>query len=251
MFTVRQLSKLAGITPRTLHYYDKIDLLKPTQVGENGYRYYAGETLLRLQQILLYRALDMPLEKIKEILSEADFDAIQALESHKKELQQRIEHMQHLITTVDDTILYMKGKKSMTEKQLFDVFNEEKQAEYEQEALWMYDPATVKASYKKWRSYSTAEKQRIGEEGNAVYHDLLLSMPKGASSPEAQACVERWRKHMDYFWSPNDKQLLGLAELYNTDPRFKANFDKIGSNLAAFMREAVKVYVKGKKKKSE
>ena len=107
----------------------------------------------------------------------------------------------------------------MTEKQLFDVFNEEQQAEYEQEALQMYDPATVKASYKKWRSYSTAEKQRIGEEGNAVYHDLLLAMPKGASSPEAQACVERWRKHMDYFWSPNDEQLLGLTELYNTDPR--------------------------------
>ena len=68
-------------------------------------------------------------------------------------------------------------------------------------------------------------------------------MPKGASSPEAQACVERWRRHIEYFWTPNDEQLLGLVDGYNDDPRFKANFDKIHPNLAKFMREAVRVYV--------
>jgi DNA-binding transcriptional MerR regulator len=247
MYTVKQLSRLAGITPRTLHYYDEIGLFEPTRVGENGYRYYAGDALLRLQQILLYRALDMPLDKIKEILSKPNFDTTRALESHKQELHHRIERMQRLVTTVDDTILYLKGRKQMTEKQLFDVFNEEQQAEYEKEALQMYDPETVKASYKKWRSYSKAEKQRIGEEGEAVYRDLLKAMPKGAASPEAQACMERWRQHMQYFWSPSDEQLLGLADLYNSDPRFKANFDKIDPNLATFMREAVKNYVRNRK----
>ena len=69
MFTVRQLSKMAGITPRTLHYYDEIELLKPSQVGENGYRYYGEESLLQLQQILLYRELDMPLEHINSTRS--------------------------------------------------------------------------------------------------------------------------------------------------------------------------------------
>jgi DNA-binding transcriptional MerR regulator len=67
MFTVKQLSKMAGITPRTLHYYDEIGLLKPSRVGDNGYRYYGEESLLRIQQILLYRELDMPLENIKKI----------------------------------------------------------------------------------------------------------------------------------------------------------------------------------------
>ena len=72
-------------------------------------------------------------------------------------------------------------------------------------------------------------------------------MPKGADSAEAQAIVERWRKHLDYFWTPNLDQLLGLAEMYNSDPRFKANFDKFDPALAAFMQQAVTAYVKNKK----
>ena len=82
MFTVRQLSRLAGITPRTLHYYDQIGLLKPSQVGDNGYRYYGEESLLRLQQILLYRELDLPLDRIKKLMGRRDFDVLDALEKH-------------------------------------------------------------------------------------------------------------------------------------------------------------------------
>ena len=248
MFTVKQLSKLAGITPRTLHYYDEIGLLKPSRVGDNGYRHYGDEALLRLQQILLYRELDMPLEDIKKIMGRRNFDVLTALESHREQLTKRIGQMERLIATVDDTILYMKGKKEMSEKQLFEPFSEEQQAEYQKEAEQMYDPEVVKASNRKWKSYTTADKQRIGEEGNAVYRDLLAAMPKGASSPEVQACVERWRKHMDYFWTPSPEQLVGLAHLYNDDPRFKANYDKVDPRLAEFMLEAVTIYVDRLKK---
>ena len=248
MFTVKQLSKMAGITRRTLQYYDEIGLLKPSEVGDNGYRYYGEESLLRLQQILLYRELGMPLENIKKIIGRRDFDALSALESHREELLKRIAQLELLITTVDDTILHLKGQKEMSKKQFFEGFSDEQQAEYEKEAMRMYDPAVVKASNQKWRSYSSDEKQRIGDEGNAVYESILLAMPKGASSPEAQAGVERWRHHMEYFWTPNDDQLLGLVDLYNVDPRFKANFDEIDPNLAEFMRQAVKVYVKSRKK---
>jgi hypothetical protein len=106
----------------------------------------------------------------------------------------------------------------------------------------------VKESIRKWKSYSTAEKQRIGEEGNAIYADLVAAISKGADSPEAQSGIARWRKHMEYFWIPNDQQLVGLAEGYSADPRFKANFDKIDLRLAGFMLDSVKVYV-GKRKK--
>lgn len=250
MFTVKQLSKMAGITPRTLHYYDEIGLLAPSRVGENGYRYYGDEALLRLQQILFYRELDMPLEDIRALMRRRDFDVMKALEGHREALRQRIAHLQRLVDTVDHTILHLKGKKKMSQRQFFEAFSDEQQAEYEKEAMQMYDPATVKASAKKWKSYTAAEKQRIGEEGQAVYDALLDAMPHGAASAEAQAGVERWRRHMEYFWIPNDEQLLGLAEGYNTDPRFKANFDKIDPGLAAFMREAVKVYVRGRQKKT-
>ncbi len=248
MFTVKQISKIAGITPRTLHYYDEIGLLKPSQVGNNGYRYYGEEALLRLQQIMLYRELDMPLENIKEIMGRRDFDVLHALERHRGELHRRIARMEQLINTVDHTINHLKGKTEMSQKQYFEGFSEEQQAEYEKEVMQKYDPATVKASIKKWKSYTPAEKQRIGEEGNALYEEILRSMPNGAASPEAQAGVERWRRHLEFFWTPNDDQLLGLADLYNDDPRFKANFDKIDPGLAEFLREAVRIYVQKRKK---
>jgi MerR family transcriptional regulator, thiopeptide resistance regulator len=248
MFTVKQLSKLAGITPRALHYYDEIGLLKPSQLGDNGYRYYGEESLIRLQQILFYRELDMPLEAIKTIMGRPDFDVTSALESHKAELRKRIAKLELLLDTVDDTLLHLRGKKEMTKKQLFAGFSDEQQEAYEKEAMQMYEPETVKASNKRWKEYSPAEKQRIGEEGNALYEDLLKAMPKGAASPEVQACIQRWHHHLEYFWIPNDEQLLGLADLYNDDPRFKANYDKVDPRLAEFMRAAVKVYVKGRQK---
>lgn len=243
MFTVKQLSKLAGITPRTLHYYDQIGLLKPTVLGENGYRYYGDESLLRLQQILIYRELDLPLEAIKKILDRRDFDVLSALEGHREQLQERIRRLERVILTVNETITFLRGETTMNQKQLFEPFNEEQQAEYEKEAMQMYDPAIVKASNKKWKNYTPAEKQRIANEGNAVYLGFVKAMPKGPASPEAQACVESWRRHMDYFWTPNEDQLLGLAQGYNSDPRFKANFDKIHPDLAAFVLEAVKIYL--------
>lgn len=248
MLTVKQLSRTAGVTPRTLRYYDEIGLLKPSRLGDNGYRQYGDEALLRLQQILLYRELGIPLDEIKMIMASPDFDVLKALESHGSELRRRIARLERLVTTVDDTILHLKGKKEMSRKQLFESFSEEQQAEYEKEAMQMYDPATVKASVKKWKSYTVAEKQRIGEEGNAVYESMLAAMPMGPASPEAQSAVERWRRHIEYFWTPDDRQLLGLVDGYNSDPRFKANFDKIHPNLAGFIRQAVRVHVEGRKR---
>jgi DNA-binding transcriptional MerR regulator len=248
MYTVRKLSKLAGVTPRTLHFYDEIGLLKPSRVGDNGYRYYGEASLLRLQQILLYRELEMPLTEIRVILDEKDFDGLQSLRRHRTSLENRIHRTEMLINSVDETILFLEGKKKMNEIKMFEPFNEEQQAEYEKEVAEKYDPAIVQASQRKWKSYTKEEKQSIGEEGNAVYRDFVLSIPRGPASLEAQDCVRRWRAHMAYFWEPNDEQCLGLADLYNDDPRFKANFNKIDPRLAAFVREAVKVYVMNKKK---
>jgi MerR family transcriptional regulator, thiopeptide resistance regulator len=244
MFTVKQLSKIADITPRTVHYYDEIGLLKPSQVGDNGYRYYGEQEVLRLQQILLFRKMDVPLDEIKALLDSPSFDVNRILLEHKQALTQKIAQLNQIVQTVDETMRYLKGEKSMTKKQLFNGLSEEQQAEYSKEAEQKYDPEIVKASNKKWKQYSEAEKQRIGDEGNQIYADLLAAMPEGEASPKVQAIIERWRRHLSYFWTPNPEQLLGLADLYNEDPRFKANYDKIHPDLAEFMRKAVKVYVK-------
>ena len=136
----------------------------------------------------------------------------------------------------------------MSEKSLFEGFNEEEQEKYALEAEELYGADSVRASMKKWKAYSADEKKRIMEEGSKNYTDMIAAMPKGPDSPEAQAIVERWRKHMDYFWTPNLDQLLALANGYNDDPRFKANFDKMHPQLAEFFQQAVRVYVENKKK---
>jgi DNA-binding transcriptional MerR regulator len=248
VYTVKQLSNLAGVSVRTLHYYDEIGLLKPSSLGGNGYRHYEEEALLKLQQILFYRELELSLDEIKAVTGRPDFDVETALRSHREALQGKVERLKHLIQTVDNTIDQLKGNESMNAKGLFEGFSEEEQEKYAQEAEQMYDPETVRASNRKWKSYSPAQKEHILTEGKAIYADLAAAMSKGAGSREVQVVIAHWHEHMQNFWSPNDEQLLGLADLYNDDPRFKANYDKIDPKLAGFMREAVKVYVKRRTK---
>lgn len=169
MYTVKQLSSLAGITIRTLHHYDQIGLLKPTAVGENGYRYYGDEALYRLQQILFYRYLDMPLDEIKRILGRRDFDVLSALTEHRSSLEAEMRRVRCLISTIDETINHLKGNVKMTPKKLFEGFSEAEQEKYAEEAAQQWDPEIVRASNRRWQSYSADEKRRILGQGNALY----------------------------------------------------------------------------------
>jgi DNA-binding transcriptional MerR regulator len=250
MFTVKQLASLAGVTPRTLHHYDQIGLLKPAQVGENGYRYYGEESLLSLQQILFYRELGLPLATIKKIMGRRDFDLLTARESHKSELAKRIQRLEQLVGTVNNTISYLKGQKEMSKPQFFAGLTPAEEEQYAREAEQKYDPAVVRESNRQWKAYGKEKQQAILAEGRQIYAEMVAVMPKGADSPEVQALVERWRQHMNYFWTPNLEQLVGLAEMYNSDERFKANYDAFHPQLAEFMLAAVKVYVAGKQSAS-
>ena len=159
MFTVKQLSQLAGVTPRTLHHYDAIGLLKPSRIGDNGYRYYGEDALLRLQQILFYRELDIPLDDIKKIIGRRDFDVLGALQSHKDALNKQVARLNRLINTVDNTINHLKGNNIMSEKAYFEGFNEEEQEKYALEAEELYGAEGVRASMKKWKGYSAEQKR--------------------------------------------------------------------------------------------
>ena len=242
-YTVKQLSRLAGVSVRTLHYYDEILILKPSRKGINGYRYYHEEALLILQQILFYRELGLSLDEIRRILENPEFDIKSALTSHKEALKDRMIRLKGLIQTVDDTLMHLKENKIMANKQLFSAFSEEEQEKYTKEAEKMYDPEVVRASNRLWKSYSADKKAQILEEGSVIYSDLIANMHLGADSAKVQDCIERWRKHMDYFWTPSLSQLISLAENYNNHPEFRKNFDKIHPDLAGFMLEAVKIYV--------
>ncbi len=244
MYTVKHLSRIAGVTVRTLHHYDQIGLLRPTQVGGNGYRYYADEALYRLQQVLFYRELGLPLKEIKHIMGRRDFDVLSSLKAHRSALQAQAGRLDRLISTIDKTIDHLKAKVTMNPQRLFDGFSEEEQEKYAEEAARTWDAETVRASNRKWKSYSAAEQKRILAEGKALYDDLAAHVSNAPDSKEVQAIVARWHIHLQHFWSPNDAQLLGLADLYNEDSRFLANYELLAPGLAEFIREAIKVYVK-------
>jgi hypothetical protein len=135
----------------------------------------------------------------------------------------------------------------MSPKGLFEGFSEEEQERYAEEAEQLYDPETVRESNRKWKSYSAEKKQAILDEGKQIYLDMIAAMTKGADSSEVQAIVDRWRKHMDYFWTPDLDQLLSLATMYGQSPDFRANFDQMHPDLADFMLDAVTIYIEKRK----
>ncbi len=244
LYTVKQLCDLAGVTPRTLHYYDQIDLLKPSDVGENGYRYYDDAALLRLQQILFYRELDLGLLQIKDALDAPEFDLVESLQSHREALQAKVDRLQSLVQTVDNTIVHLIGAADMSKQALFAGFSEEKQKQYEAEIADNpnYDQDKVKESQRNWGSYSAAKKDQIMREGKDIYADLLGVMDKGAGSPEVQAIMARWHQHLRYFYEPTPEILRGLGQMYNQHPDFIANFQALHPDLPAFLEQAVGLY---------
>ncbi len=242
-YSVGQAAAVAGVSVRTLHYYDEIGLLKPSFVGDNGYRRYNDEALLRLQQILFFREMELGLLQIKEILDAPGFDLVSALQSHRQALQSKIKRLQTLIDTVDTTIKHVEGEVNMSKKKIFQGFSEEKQKEYEERAMKEYGEENVKRSVQLWKSYSEEKKKAIMDEGSANYLDIVNNMDKGPESPEVQAILVRWHQHMRYFYEPTLEILRGLGNTYNDHPEFNATFTAIHPDLPPFLQKAITYYI--------
>ncbi len=242
VYTVKQLADLAGVSIRTLHYYDAIGLLKPSYVGENSYRYYEDALALRLQQILLFRELGFSLDDIRAILDRPGFDLLAALRVHRLALEEKIVRLQDLIRTVDHTIQYVSGEKNMSQNQLFKGFSEEEEKRYAQEAREQWGAETVDASYRLWASYSKQKKAEILAEGGAIYTDLAALVGQPADSPAVQAAIARWHQHLRYFYEPTVEVLRGLGQHYVEQPDFNRNISQFHPDLPAFMRAAIEVY---------
>ncbi len=134
----------------------------------------------------------------------------------------------------------------MAQKNLFAGFSEEKQKEYEREIAEKYqdwDQDKVSESQRRWKRYTAQDKQKIGEEGMAVYNDLIAAMSHGPASAEVQAVIARWHEHLRYFYEPTPEILRGLGQMYNEHPDFIANFRAMHPDLPEFLSRAIAVYV--------
>jgi hypothetical protein len=187
--------------------------------------------------------MDLDLMKIKEIIEAREFDLVSALQSHRQTLQEKMDRLQTLIKTVDTTIMHLIGEVNMSRKKIFEGFSEEKQKQYEKEAIRQYGEDNVKASYKLWNSYTEEQKEKIKQEGGAVYTDIVANMSHGPESPEVQAILVRWHQHLRYFYEPSLDVLRGLGNGYNEHLDFNATYTAIHPDLPAFLQKAITHYV--------
>jgi hypothetical protein len=143
----------------------------------------------------------------------------------------------------------LKGDLEMEDQRLFEVWSEEKQKEYEEEAYQRWGEQ-VRVSTAKWNSYSAEKKAAIGAEGEANYREMLAHMGEGYDSPAVQSAVAKWHQHMRYFYEPDVELLQGLGRMYNEDPRFQATFRKFHPDFPQFLEQAITYYcqqLQGKK----
>ena len=242
-YTVSQLAQMAGVSVRTLHHYHHIGLLQPTTRTEAGYRLYGESELLRLQQILFFKELDLPLQQIGRILDDPEFDPLRALRHHRTMLRQRAERLARLTDAIDKTIHRLTEEATiMTDKKLYEGFTKEQIERYKREAREMYDPALVVESEQRVKKMSPAQWQAVKEEGDEVSRGLAALADRAPGDPEVQALIVRHHAWLEHFWHAGAEQYRALGQGYASHPEFRAFYDKYHPGLADFMAEAMAHY---------
>lgn len=248
-YTVKQLARLSGVSVRALHHYDEIGLLKPAFVGENRYRYYGREELLRLQDILFHRELGVPLQEIAELLAREGRDRVAILREHRERLAERVEHSRQLLRTIDRTIAELNGEGTMKDKDLYHGFAPEKQAEYEEWLVENYGDGMrerIEDSKSKLAALGPegmAERLAEGKEAAVPLAEAFKSgvAPEDPANDPLLARHHAWiAKMWDRACPP--EAYAGLADVYLAHPDFRTEFDKAGGGFTDWLTTAMKAY---------
>ncbi|NMB21687.1 MAG: MerR family transcriptional regulator [Firmicutes bacterium] len=249
-YTVKQLGDLAGVSGRTLRYYDQIDLLKPSWVNESGYRMYGPKEVDRLQQILFYRELGVELSTIRTLLDSPNFTEENALREHHKQLLEKRRQLDLLLQNVEKTLAALEGGRAMTDKEKFIGFKEtlirENEEKYGKEIREKYGDETVDASNAKLMGLTEAEYAEMQQLAVEIIDSLAKAVgntdPEG---PEGRRIAELHRKWLGFTWKEYSKAAhAGLAEMYVADERFTAYYDQHKEGAAQFLRDAIVAYAR-------
>ena len=232
---IKEFAELTGVSVRTLHYYDEIGLLKPSEVDvQTGYRFYDDRSLERMQEILFYRELDFSLKTIAEILSSPDYDKQQALSRQRKLLLAKKERLEQLIAAIDSV---EKGEGFMKTKNEYEALK----SQYAEEAKQRWGNT---AAYKEFEQRHTDSSQAAAML-DAVFEEFAGLNRAGVSpdSEPAKITVEKLQQCItDNFYTCTDDILKGLGQMYVADDRFRMNIDKHGEGTAEFASACIKQY---------
>ena len=250
-YSIQELSRLSGVTTRTLRWYDQIGLLKPSRVAESGYRYYGPAEVDRLQDILYYRALGVELARIRECLDDPAFDRLAALQSHLTALEAERARLDALIQSVRDTIRCEERKEIMSDEQKFEALKQQVLTRYEQvygkEAREKYGDDMVGAAQSALRNLTVEQYREWISLGQEIQERLEAAVQAGLS-PESEAGKEICALHRRWLTITGNRydsaKHRGIAELYVMDERFTAYYDKRLPGCARFLRDAVANWAK-------
>lgn len=247
-YTVQKLGRLAGVSPRTLRYYDEIGLLKPARISSSGYRIYGPREVDLLQQILFYRELGLSLEDIKAIVTDRSFDGLRALKQHREQLLDKRKRLDALIESVEKTIAAHEGRITMSDQEKFAAFKkrmiEENEQKYGQEIREKYGDETVDKSNRKLMNMTEAQYEEAMRLAAEVKATLAEAFNTGDPAGElAQKAADLHRQWLMFYWSEYSKEAHAkLAQMYVDDERFTAYYDERQPGTAAFLRDAIHIY---------
>lgn len=242
--TVGAVARLAGVSVRTLHHYDEIGLLTPSDRSDAGYRRYGIEDLERLQRILFYRELGFGLDEIRTVMTDAGADASVHLRRQHGLLLERIERLKRMAAAVEKAMEARTMGISLTPEERFEVFGDFDPDEHtaEVEERWGETDA-YRESRRRVARYTKADWERIKADGTAATDAMVAAMQSGkpADGAEAMDGAEAHRRQIDQWFYPCSYDMhVGLAEMYLADPRFTATYEKIAPGLAQYVHDAIR-----------
>lgn len=244
MYKIHQISKLSGVSVRTLQHYDKIGLLCPQKL-ENGYRAYNEQDIDRLQSILYYKYLGFPLAQIEELLDKNEGARLLHLQKQLHLLLAEQTRLSSLIDTLQKTIASIERKTKMSNKEKFQGFVYEDNAKYKQTAIDKYGKEAIEASIARQKG----KEQEITDGFNQIFFAFADNMEKSmpATAGENVALAEKLHRHLCSYAFDCKLEVFGQIGLgYVQNPEFKENLDKFGEGTAQYVSDAIQAYVNAK-----
>ena len=245
-YSISELSSLAGVSTRTLRYYDEMELLKPKYVNEAGYRFYGPDEVDRLQQILFFRERGFELKSIRQILDQPDFDLTAALEEHLQQLEVQKERIESVIGTVRQTLLAVKGAYEMSDKEKFAAFKEkivqENEEKYGKEIRQKYGEEAVAVSNGRLMNMSEEEYQQFRDLGEEICEMLEAGVKAGWKSggEDGKIIFEKHKKWLMKVWKNYSVQAhRGVAQMYVMDERFTGYYDKNVNGCTQLLKDII------------
>lgn len=240
-YSVSKTSKLSGVSIRTLHYYDEIGLLIPSEISDTGYRYYDEKNLEKLQQILFFKELDFSLKEITEIMNSSEYKKEEALRGQRELLVFKQKRIGSIIRLLDESL---KGDKNMSFNE-FDMSEiDGAKTKYADEVMKRWGTTdSYKQSIKKTSKYKKEDWERINRESGEIFSKFAVLKDQNLTLQEVKNLVKMWQDFItENYYDCTDEILKGLGEMYVADERFKKNIDRYGEGTAEFMSEAIKMY---------